>query len=103
MSDVLLPAVKTALRVSHNALDSEIDELISAARKDLYESGVGEIASNATDNIDPLIKRAIIVYCKAQFLANDKNAERYQIAYDLMKTHLALASDYQDPVTETTP
>ncbi|MDD9149255.1 head-tail connector protein [Sporolactobacillus sp. CQH2019] len=99
---MLLPDVKTALRVSHTALDTEINDLIAAARKDLYSGGVGQASSEATDSIDPLVKRAIIVYCKANFLDNVADAERFQLSYDLLKTHLALAGDYQDPDTTTT-
>lgn len=96
MSDALLPDVKTALRVSHDALDSEISDLITAARRDLYESGISEALAQATDKIDPLVKRAIIVYCKAQFLANNEDAARYQESYRLMKIHMGLAGDYQE-------
>ncbi|MDD9148155.1 head-tail connector protein [Sporolactobacillus sp. CQH2019] len=101
-TDVLLPDVKTALRVTHTALDSEINDLILAARKDLFYSGVGQAVSEATDSIDPLIKRAIVVYCKANFLDNVADTERFQLSYDLLKTHLALSGDYQDPDTTTT-
>lgn len=94
MADILLQDVKTSLRVSHNALDNEIDSLIAAARRDLYESGVREEKSNATVNIDPLVKQAIIVYCKAHFLANNDDADRFQQSYDLLKIHMGLAGDY---------
>lgn len=58
----MLEVVKKALRVSHNALDDEIDDLIEAARTDLKLSGVSGFKSN--DDTDPLIKRAIIMYAK---------------------------------------
>ena len=52
----MLEVVKTALRISHNQLDSEITDLIEAARLDLSLSGVS--TTKANDDSDPLIKRA---------------------------------------------
>lgn len=43
---MMLEVVKKALRVSHNALDDEIDDLIEAARTDLKLSGVSGFKSN---------------------------------------------------------
>jgi uncharacterized phage protein (possible DNA packaging) len=100
-NDILLPDVRTALRVTHTALDNEINDLILSARKDLYYSGVGQAVSEAADPIDPLIKRAIVVYCKANFMDNMADAERFQLSYDMLKTHLALSADYQDSTTDT--
>ncbi|MGE1044119.1 head-tail connector protein [Bacillus wiedmannii] len=90
---MMLEVVKKALRVSHNALDDEIDDLIEAARTDLKLSGVSGFKSN--DDTDPLIKRAIIVYTKANFIADVKEAERFQLSYNMLKNHLTLAGDYK--------
>ncbi|PFB24134.1 head-tail connector protein [Bacillus cereus] len=85
--------VKKALRVSHNALDDEIDDLIEAARTDLKLSGVSGFKSN--DDTDPLIKRAIIMYTKANFIPDAKESERFQLSYNMLKNHLTLAGDYK--------
>ncbi|MEG7342558.1 head-tail connector protein [Bacillus cereus] len=90
---MMLEVVKKALRVSHNALDDEIDDLIEAARTDLKLSGVSGFKSN--DDTDPLIKRAIIMYTKANFIADAKESERFQESYKMLKIHLALAGDYK--------
>lgn len=87
----MLNEVKTALRVSHNALDSEFNDLIDEARHDLMLSGISSI--KATDDTDPLIKRAIKLYCKAN--SSDKDTEKYQMSYDSLKNHLTLAGDYR--------
>ena len=60
----MLEIIKQALRVSGNDLDEEITDLIEAAKADLILSGVHK--DNVEDD-DPLIKRAITVYCKANF------------------------------------
>ncbi|MGG3924908.1 head-tail connector protein [Metabacillus fastidiosus] len=88
----MLGKVKLALRISHNALDSEISDLIDAARHDLILSGISSVKAN--DDTDPLIKRSITTYVKANFISDSKEAERFQTAYNLLKNHITLAGDY---------
>lgn len=88
----ILDDVKTSLRISHTSLDSEIADLIEAARLDLIQSGI--LSSKANDDTDALIKRAIILYCKAHELPDKDQAERFQKSYDMLKIHLSLSSDY---------
>lgn len=89
----MLDIVKLALRITHNALDAEILDLIEAGRHDLMLSGVSGFKSN--DDTDPLIKRAIITYTKANFIPDVKEAVRFQSSYDMLKNHLTLAGDYK--------
>ena len=86
----MLAAVKLALRIINSAYDSEINSLIDAAKRDLSLSGV----SRSEDISDPLIKQAIIFYCKANFGISNPESERYQKSYDTLKNHLSLAGDY---------
>ena len=88
----ILDDVKTALRISNTAFDGEITDLISAARSDLKLSGVHE--SRVNDDTDALIKRAIVVYCKANFGWNNPDAEKLQQSYDMLKMHLSLSQEY---------
>ena len=88
----MLTEVKMALRVSHSVLDGEINDLIEAARHDLMLSGVSVL--KAKDDTDPLIKRAIITYTKANFITDDAAAERFLKSYNMLKNHLTLAGDY---------
>lgn len=91
----LLDDVKLALRVSSSAFDAEIKDLIEAAKADLKLSGVAE--AKAEDENDPLIKRAIIVYCKAHFGYDNSEAERFHWSYDMLKAHLTLSQEYTQP------
>lgn len=93
----LLDAVKKRLRISSSAFDDEVQDLIDAAKADLVLSGVGETKIIDTD---PLIKRAVVVYCKAHFGWNNPDADRLQRSYEMLKEHLALAGDYQTAVDE---
>jgi hypothetical protein len=80
----LLADVKLRLRISSSSLDSEISDLIAAAEKDLDLAGV------TVDTAMPLVKEAIIIYCKGRFGLENQDAERYMASYDALKTHLVL-------------
>lgn len=88
----MLQDIKNSLRVSGTDLDTEIQDLIDAAKSDLILSGVHQ--DKVKDN-DPLIKRAITVYCKANFGYDDpKLSERFQESYTSLKHHLTLSTEY---------
>ena len=85
----LIDDVKLALRINSSTHNTEINDLISAATADLALAGI------KVTTIDSLIKRAIILYCKTHFGYDNPDAERLGEAYRLLKTHLALAEDYE--------
>lgn len=85
----LINDVKQALRITTNSLDTEVTDIIAAAKLDLNISGVKVIVET-----DSLIKRAIIIYAKANFGLENNESEKYQKSYDLLKEHLALCGDY---------
>lgn len=93
----MIESIKTALRISNTAYDSEINDLVAAAKADLRLSGILE--SKVNDDTDPLIKRAIMVYVKTNFGWNNPDAERLQQSYNMLKIHLALSQEYAE-VTE---
>lgn len=88
---MLLNDVKDVLRVSGNALDTEIQDLIDAAKVDLQLSGVHP---SRIIEADPLIKRAVTVYCKAHFGWDNPEAERFEQSYNMLKAHLTLSAEY---------
>jgi len=92
---MLIDDVKLALRLApaQTHFDGEINDLIAAAEMDLVQSGVDP--AKAGDHTDPLIKRAIIMYCKAHFGWENADYERLEQAYQMLKAHLSLASDYR--------
>jgi uncharacterized phage protein (predicted DNA packaging) len=92
----MLADVKDALRLSGTDLDIEVQDLIDAAKADLQLSGVH--ADKIVDT-DPLIKRAVIVYCKAHFGWDNPEADRFAQSYTMLKQHLALSSEYAEAVT----
>lgn len=85
----MLEKVKLSLRIKSNTFDTEILDLIESAKLDLKYSGVVLIREN-----DPLIVQAIKTYCKANFGLDNKDSEKYQKSYDMLKQHLSLCGDY---------
>lgn len=85
---MMLDEVKQALRIKSQTFDTELTQLINAAKMDLSIGGLKQ-----PNDSDPLIKRAIIIYCQANFGAS-ADAERYQHSYEMLKSHLALCGDY---------
>lgn len=85
----MLERIKFALRIKNNKLNDEITDLIDACKIDLSVSGVKKI-----DETDALIQQAIKLYCKANFGLDNKDSEKYQKSYDMLKISLALCGDY---------
>lgn len=84
----MLDAVKLALRISTDAFDSELNDLIAAALIDLRQAGI----TNA-DETDPMIRRAIVTFCKLNFGQPDEY-DRLKRSYDEQKAQLGMATGY---------
>ena len=95
----MLQKVKTALRLKNPAFDDEIEGLIAAAKADLRLVGIKwqdeEPSADGEEPKagDPLVERAVILYCKGHF-GYIEGGERYIKAYDLLKCSLSFAGDY---------
>lgn len=87
----MLDKVRLALRITTDAFDSEIEDLIAAALADLGIAGV----INFDAGNDPLLTRAVITYCKANFGSPDEY-DRLKAAYDEQKAQLQMATGYTD-------
>ena len=86
----MLDKVKLALRITTTAFDSEITDLIAAAKADLGIAGV-----LIGDEMAPLIIRAVTTYCRANF-GQPEDYERMKAAYDEQKAQLRTATGYTD-------
>ena len=92
---MLIDDVKSYLRIdsSDTSFDGEIQDLINAVQVELTDLGINPtLVSSATD---PLIKKAITTYCKANFGYDTDNAEDFQSAYEKLKIYLMNSSTYQ--------
>lgn len=88
----MLAKVKLALRLTTNAYDTDIQDLIDAAKLDMGIAGV-----ELPTQLDALCERAIITYCKLHFLGlSDTEWDRLQASYDEQKAQLSMATGYTD-------
>lgn len=88
----MLEKVKLALRITTTAFDSELNDLIDAAKVDLGIAGV--LVPVTTDsNLDVIIQKAIITYCKLNFGEPDQY-DRLKRSYDEQKAQLSMATGY---------
>lgn len=88
----MLEKVKLALRITTTSFDSELQDLIDAARVDLGIAGV--LVPVTTDsNLDVIIQKAIITYCKLNFGEPDEY-DRLKRSYDEQKAQLSMATGY---------
>lgn len=86
----MLAKVKLALRLTTNAYDSDIQDLIDAAKLDLGIAGV--VLPTA---LDAVCERAVITYCKLHFLGlSDNEWDRLKASYDEQKAQLVTATGY---------
>lgn len=84
----MLAKVKLALRITTNAFDSELNDLIATAQLDLGVAGVIVPAA-----LDVLVSQAIITYVKLHFGQPDEY-DRLKASYDEQKAQLVTCTGY---------
>ena len=85
-----LAELKTAMRINHSRLDSDLENNINACLLDLKRAGI-KIDEDISGN--QLIGKAIEIYVKWQY-DYDEKGERYEKAYKDLLNALALCGDY---------
>lgn len=86
----MLAKVKLALRITTNAYDARIEQLIDAAKIDLKIAGVV-----LPPTLDAICEQAVITYCMLYFLGlSDEEFDRLSKAYDMQKGQLRTATGY---------
>lgn len=88
----LLSKVTVALRRSYmpEELTQEVSDLVDAALADLKQAGVSNL-----DTQDPLIRRAVITYCRANFWPTG-DYDKLKASYDEQKAQLRMTTNYTD-------
>lgn len=89
----LLGDVKLALRIKTDAFNDELNDLIAAAKLDLGVAGV--VYPENENEIDSLVRRAVITYCRVNFGTPD-DYDRLKRSYDEQKAQLATNTGHTD-------
>lgn len=90
----MLEAVKLAIPVTTDAYDEDLKQLIAAALADLGIPGIRRDLLFKETN-DPLIRRAVITYCKAHF-GSPPDYDKLCASYDEQKAQMSMATGYTD-------
>lgn len=85
----MLTKIKTALRVSHDRLDEDIQADIDACLADLRLCGV----VYALDD-DPLIVNAVKLWCRSLYTDDPAKGAEYLRRYEALKGCLQMAEGY---------
>ena len=88
----MLEKVKLALRITTNAYNEELLDLIEAAKIDLGIAGVN-VPATTDQTADVIVNKAIITYCKLNFGEPDQY-DRLKASYDEQKAQLSMATGY---------
>lgn len=92
----MLNKVKLSLLITLTDFDTELNNLIAAAVKDLNIAGV-EGSTVSTGTSDEIVIQAIITYCGYQFELKhgDLNrSEAFKRSYDEQKAQLSMTTGY---------
>ena len=84
-----LAAAKLALRITTDAFDSEINDLLDAALLDMGVAGV------IPETMDSLVQQAAITYVRMHFGQPD-DYDRLKRSYDEQKAQLATCTGYTE-------
>ena len=86
----MLDKVKMALRITTDAYNDELNDLIDAAQLDLGIAGVV-----LPSELDALCTKAVVTYCKMSF-GLPEDYDRLKMSYDEQKAQLITATGYTD-------
>lgn len=88
MATTIIDTLRMALRIESTALDSEIEDNLSACLADLARVGITAIST-----ADPVIIRLAVLYEKEAFDFM-RDGERFGRAYAFMRDGVSLSGDY---------
>lgn len=96
----MLDEVKSALRITTNAFDADLRQLMNAAVFDLGVAGVTKDTAGTVEIetiTDPLIIRAVCTYCAMNRVSIEPaQREWLKKSYDEQKAQLVTATGYTD-------
>lgn len=88
----ILNYCKLTLRITSNAYDEQITNLIGAARIKMVAGGV--LAEKANDDTDPIVRLAIATFVCSTFGLDNNEAERLGMSFESFVTQLKGTTTY---------
>ncbi len=77
---MITETIKTALRIKHNKLDSEIERLEETARREMVRVGVD--VTKAMDETNYLVNQAVVTYCLMNLTEDEGLIDKYLRAWE---------------------
>lgn len=77
---MITETIKTALRIKHNKLDSEIERLENTARREMVRVGVD--ITKAMDDSNYLVNQAVVTYCLMNLTEDEGLIDKYYRAWE---------------------
>lgn len=87
----MLDLIKKALRITTDAFDDELQHLVDSALTDIGFGGA--MSEVLTEDGDPIVKQAVITYCKMNF-GLPEDYDRLKRSYDEQKAQLGTATGF---------
>lgn len=95
--DTLLEKVKLSLRVTTDAFNAELTDLIDACIADMQIAGISTDVMGTEYLSLPAVIMAVTTYCKMNFGSVDGAVyDRLKASYDEQKKQLSMATGYTD-------
>lgn len=98
MSESVIEQIKTAKRIRHSSLDSEIRRLVKTARANMKRAGVCEEKANSDDD---LIIEAIVAFALAKLAETPEMQDKYEESYRIQIDELRKSEGYKCTTTSS--
>lgn len=98
MSESVIEQIKTAKRIRHSGLDSEISRLVKTARANMKRAGVCEEKANSDDD---LVIEAIVAFALARLAETPEIQDKYEESYRIQVDELRKSEGYKCTTTSS--
>lgn len=98
MSEDIRAAVKRRMRFNHDELNSDIDDLINAAKADMVRAGVD---ADIVQECGSLVKQAAITFCQKELTEEKDLIDKFEEAYKIQLDNIRKSGDLARDVSES--
>ena len=94
----MIDKIKLSLRISHDKLDTDIQDAIYAAQSEMERLGIDHRKKVIIDSIeveDPLILQAVKTYCRFEFASEPNKRDGYMASWQYQLDCLRKSEAYK--------